>query len=167
MQDHSSSPLLLLRLSLLRKLMKAQKIDVLLIRSTDQYLNEYVPAEQSRRTYITGFSGSVGDVLVTASEQILFVDGRYTLQAKQECPAWDVRVASLGVSIEASWLAELARLKTLGAKSLGLEIDRIPITLFEKIKSCAEPHGLRLIVPATALVDLTREELGPNPARTA
>ena len=167
-QDQTSSPsLFLTRLSLLRKHMKAQKIDVLLIRSTDQYLNEYVPVDHSRRTYITGFTGSVGDALVTASQQILFIDGRYTLQAKLECPDWDVRVASLGVSIEASWLRELPQLKIQGAKSLGLEIDRIPVTLFEKVKTCAELQGLRVIVPTEALVDLTRQELGPNPTPPA
>jgi Xaa-Pro aminopeptidase len=163
MQEHFSSPTLL-RLSLLRKHMKTQNIDALLIRSTDQYLNEYVPADQSRRTYITGFTGSVGDALVTDSEQILFVDGRYALQSRQECPDWDVRVASLGMSLEASWLKELPLLKERGAKSLGLEMDRIPITLFEKVRTCADLQGLRLIAPATALVDLTRKEIGPNPA---
>ncbi len=152
------------RLSHLRKLMQTQKIDVLLIRSTDQYLNEYVPADQSRRTYITGFTGSVGDVLVTASEQILFVDGRYTLQAKQECPDWDVRVASLGFSIEESWLNELAKLKNQGDKTFAVETDRISITLFEKVQDCAQQYGLRIVVPIPALVELTRNELGPNPS---
>ncbi len=149
------------RLSNLRKHMGKQKIDAILIRSTDQYLNEYVPADQSRRTYITGFTGSVGDVLVTASQQILFVDGRYTIQAKKECPDWDVRVSSLGISIEESWLKELAVLQKQGAETFAIESDRIPITLFEKIQACAQQYGFHIVVPTPALVDLVREELGP------
>ncbi len=119
------------RLTDFRKLLRDNQLQGALVRSTDCFLNEYVPTEQSRRAYLTGFTGSVGDVLVTQDKAILFVDGRYAIQAKAEAPDFEVRVLPLGQSIESGWMAEL---ETWGKLKIGVESDRISVNLFEKLK---------------------------------
>lgn len=68
----------------IREFMKEQGVNYLLVNSTNKYLVEYTPLEENSRYFLTGFSGSTGDVLVTPDAIYLFVDGRYHIQAAQE-----------------------------------------------------------------------------------
>ena len=68
----------------IRKFMNDEKISYLLVNSSNKYLEEYTPLEENSRYYVTGFSGSTGDVLVTKDRVYLFVDGRYHIQADLE-----------------------------------------------------------------------------------
>ena len=120
------------RLTTFRQLLQKSQLQGGLVRSTDCYLNEYVPTEQSRRAYLTGFTGSLGDVLVSADKAILFVDGRYAIQAKAEAPDFKVRVLPLGQSIESAWITEL---ETWGKVKIGIETDRVSVDLFKKLKN--------------------------------
>ncbi len=67
-----------------RKFMVDNKIDCLLINSTNKFLVEYNSLEQNSRYHLTGFSGSTGDALITNDSVFLFVDGRYHIQADLE-----------------------------------------------------------------------------------
>jgi len=46
--------------------------------------SEYLAECDKRRAFITGFTGSAGTALVTQKEALLFTDGRYFLQARQQ-----------------------------------------------------------------------------------
>jgi Xaa-Pro aminopeptidase len=50
----------------------------------DRQQNEYVPASEERLSWLTGFSGSAGTAVVLMERAALFVDGRYTLQARDQ-----------------------------------------------------------------------------------
>ena len=50
----------------------------------DRHQNEYVPENEERIAYLTGFTGSAGFLLVLADKAVLFTDGRYTLQAREQ-----------------------------------------------------------------------------------
>jgi Xaa-Pro aminopeptidase len=51
---------------------------------SDRHQNEYVPASEQRLAWLTGFSGSAGIAIVLMERALLFVDGRYTLQAREQ-----------------------------------------------------------------------------------
>ncbi len=136
------------------KLLKQHGLDGALVRSTDSYLNEYVPPEQSRRVYLTGFKGSTGDALIMGDKGMLFVDGRYSIQAKQEAPEFDVRVLPLGQSIESAWLETLANYSNI---KLGVEKDRLSVGLYERLKAVAQKNAI-------SLIDLP--DFGPKTANT-
>ena len=72
------------KLQKLRKLMQTRNIDVCLINQTDEFQNEFLPTYSQRLQWLTNFSGSAGETVITMSKAYLFVDGRYTLQAKNE-----------------------------------------------------------------------------------
>ncbi|MDD3012323.1 MAG: M24 family metallopeptidase [Candidatus Gastranaerophilales bacterium] len=82
----------------LRSFMEKEGIDIFLVSSTDEYLNEYIDLKQNSRYLLTGFSGSTGDALVTRNNVFLFVDGRYHIQADQEVDKNIVTVVKLGLS---------------------------------------------------------------------
>ena len=74
-------------LKALRAKLDHNGIDALIIPRADEYLGEYVPAHNERLKFISGFTGSAGILVVTQQQAALFVDGRYTLQASEQCPA--------------------------------------------------------------------------------
>ena len=68
----------------MKNVLEKNKIDYLLVNSTNEYLVEYSELSENARYTLTGFSGSTGDALITKDKTYLFVDGRYHIQAEQE-----------------------------------------------------------------------------------
>lgn len=79
----------------LREFMAEEKIDCLLVNSTNKFLVEYNTLAENSRYKLTGFSGSTGDVLVTRDDVFLFVDGRYHIQADLEVDKNVIEVVKL------------------------------------------------------------------------
>ena len=71
-------------IDILRQFMVDEKIDYLLINSTNKFLVEYNSLQENSRYKLTDFSGSTGDALVSMKDIFLFVDGRYHIQADLE-----------------------------------------------------------------------------------
>ena len=72
------------KINQLRNLLNKQNCDAYLIPKNDEYFGEYVPKNKDRLKFISGFTGSTGLALILKNKSYLFVDGRYTLQAKKE-----------------------------------------------------------------------------------
>ncbi len=70
----------------LRKWMSTQKVQALLVPHEDMFGGEYVAIHDERLAWISGFTGSAGLAIITTDQAHLFVDGRYTLQAKAQSP---------------------------------------------------------------------------------
>src|SRR5581483_9440070 len=72
------------RLAALRAELKKRGLDGFILPRADAHQNEYVPASEERLAWLTGFTGSSGFAAVLTDRAALFVDGRYTLQAKEQ-----------------------------------------------------------------------------------
>jgi len=72
------------RVAKLRSKMVALGIDGFLVPRADEYQGEYVPACAERLAWISGFTGSAGMALILAEQAVVFVDGRYTTQLKEQ-----------------------------------------------------------------------------------
>lgn len=72
------------RLRALRQAMREGNVDAFLVPHTDEHQSEYTPSYAERLDWISGFDGSAGFACVTLSEAAIFVDGRYTLQVKDQ-----------------------------------------------------------------------------------
>ena len=81
----------------LRNFMKENSVDYFYINTSDEYLLEYNDMETCFRYKLTGFSGSMGEALLTKDELYLFVDGRYHTQADLETNPDVVEVVKLGL----------------------------------------------------------------------
>ena len=66
----------------LKKFFKPFMIDGYLVPKNDEYFNEYVKQSSDRLKFISNFSGSAGFALILKNKNYLFVDGRYTVQAR-------------------------------------------------------------------------------------
>jgi len=70
-------------INLLKKLLNNKNIDGYIIPKNDEFFAEY--AHPNRLELISNFSGSAGLAVILKDKNLLFVDGRYTLQASIEC----------------------------------------------------------------------------------
>ena len=68
----------------LRNKLKLYQLDGYIIPKNDEYFGEYVPHHKDNLKYISNFTGSYGIALILKSENILLVDGRYTVQANNQ-----------------------------------------------------------------------------------
>lgn len=80
------------RLAQLRYWIAEQRVDGLIVPRTDEYLGEYVSADAERLAWASGFTGSAGTLLILGARAVLFVDGRYTLQAAREVEGAGIEV---------------------------------------------------------------------------
>ena len=70
------------RLKILKEKLRYLQIDGYIIPKNDEFFSEY--ARNDRLKNITGFTGSAGLAIILKKKNYLFVDGRYTIQAKNE-----------------------------------------------------------------------------------
>lgn len=85
------------KLNSLRDLMKQHGIQAYLIPSTDPHQSEYVPALWQRRSWLSGFTGSAGDLAVTLNSAGLWTDSRYYLQAEQQLEGSGITLFKMGL----------------------------------------------------------------------
>jgi Xaa-Pro aminopeptidase len=72
------------RIAALRAAMAKHGIAACLVPTADPHLSEYLPAHWQAREWLSGFTGSAGTLLVTATEAGLWTDSRYFAQAEQQ-----------------------------------------------------------------------------------
>ncbi len=72
------------RTDALRAALAALGVDGFLVPRADEFQGEYVPASAERLAWLTGFTGSAGVALLTPSQVIVFVDGRYVTQLAEQ-----------------------------------------------------------------------------------
>ncbi len=69
---------------LIRQAMSAQGLDGFLVPHEDEHQNEYLPQANDRLGWATGFTGSAGAAVILKDKAAIFVDGRYTLQVRDQ-----------------------------------------------------------------------------------
>lgn len=85
------------KIALLRSAMKAAGANACLIPSSDPHISEYLPAHWAARRYFSGFTGSVGNLVVTETASALWVDGRYFVQAARQLEGSEIALQKMGV----------------------------------------------------------------------
>ena len=104
------------RIAALRAYMASHALDALIIPHDDEHLGEYLPAEAERLAWATGFTGSAGIAILLTEQAALFVDGRYTLQARQQAPGELFQFLHLIEQPPVEWLlGQLDRRQKVGA----------------------------------------------------
>jgi len=69
---------------LIREAMADQALDGFLVPHEDEHQNEYLPAANDRLAWATGFTGSAGAAVILRDKAAVFVDGRYTIQVRDQ-----------------------------------------------------------------------------------
>ena len=83
-EDQSDASRCAPRLNALRDELKRRGLDGFLVPRADEHQGEYVPKRAERLGWLTGFTGSAGVAVVLIEKAAIFVDGRYTLQVRNQ-----------------------------------------------------------------------------------
>ena len=73
-----------LRIEKVRDMLKRQALMAVLVPSSDPHLSEYLPQRWQGRQWLSGFTGSMGTLVVTRDTAAVFADSRYWVQAEAE-----------------------------------------------------------------------------------
>lgn len=108
----SASEPIAARLAEVRALLVAESAHALLVPSADPHLSEYLPARWQGRRHLSGFTGSMGTLVVTRDRAALFADSRYWVQAEAELAGSGIaleKIVSLQSPAHADWLVRTLR----------------------------------------------------------
>ena len=96
------------RLKALREELARQGLDGFVIPISDEHMSEYVGAYAQRLAWLTGFGGSAGTAVVLKDKAAIFVDGRYTLQVREQVDGRLYDYVGVPQTSVAAWLGEHA-----------------------------------------------------------
>lgn len=101
MQTHEA------RLAALREELKRRGVDGFIVPISDEYMSEYVGDYAQRLAWLTGFGGSAGFAAVTLNHAAIFVDGRYTVQVREQVDGKLFDYKSVPADTLGGWLSEV------------------------------------------------------------
>ncbi|WP_236505619.1 aminopeptidase P family N-terminal domain-containing protein, partial [Tychonema sp. BBK16] len=153
----------------LRDSMLNYDLDCYLIPAVDEHLNLYGSEAKQRRAWISGFTGSAGDLLVGKNSAWLFVDSRYYEQAELQIDSALIQISKLGLEENLTLIETLEKLAVESAKNqTKLRFGFDPFTLsVEQYQSWVKKFataGMELIPIAENLADKVRSQ---NLAKTS
>jgi Xaa-Pro aminopeptidase len=122
------------RLADARQAMREHGVHAWLIPSADPHLSEYLPAHWQIRQWLTGFTGSVGTVIVTESAAGLWVDSRYWDQAQQELAGTGFELQPTTSSQDTSHLSWLAS-HLMADEVLAVDGRTLSLSAFEALQN--------------------------------
>ena len=92
------------RLKALREELARRGLDGFVVPISDEHMSEYVGAYAQRLEWLTGFGGSAGTAVIMADSAAMFVDGRYTLQVRDQVDGRFYGYESVPQTSVAKWL---------------------------------------------------------------
>jgi Xaa-Pro aminopeptidase len=120
-----------------------------LVPRADRHQNENVPPSEERLAWLTGFTGSAGLAIILQDRAVLFVDGRYTLQVKEQVDLSCVEPVPLAETSPEKWLE-----KHLGSgMKLGYDPWLHTPRQIEKFDKAAAAAGAELVALAENAID--------------
>jgi len=144
--------------------MEKYGIQAYLIPSSDPHMNENTPTFWQRRVYISGFTGSAGDAVVTQSKAGLWTDSRYYLQAEHQLAETPFQLFKIGIpgtpTIE-EWLVKEIPEQGL----LGLDPQTVSHQKYIEIQSFLKQRRRRVKCIQKNLVDAIWDK-APIPPKT-
>lgn len=144
---------------LLRAELKVLALDGFFIPHADEYQNEYLPSCGERLCWATGFSGSAGTAIILSDKAVLFIDGRYTIQSREQVDADLFEFAHLVTDPPLKWIE-----KNLpsGAK-LGYDPWLHTIEQVEDMRKACKKAGAELIACETNPIDTCWDDQPEKP----
>jgi Xaa-Pro aminopeptidase len=136
-------------LPLVRQAMADQGLDGFLVPHEDEHQNEYLPAANDRLGWLTGFTGSAGAAVVLKDKAAIFVDGRYTLQVRDQVDQALFEPRDLVDGGVGAYLAETVR----PGWTIGYDAALHTPDAVARLRAAVETAGARLVSVACNPVD--------------
>ena len=161
---NTSSNIIPQRLALLRQHMAIHQIDACIIPSADPHLSEYLPERWQGRAWFSGFSGSVGTLIVTANFAGLWVDTRYWVQAENDLAGTGIqmmKIAAAGSTDHIDWLAA----NLVSGQRVGVDGMILSLSGARQLEQSLSARQIKLVTSLDVLNDAWVDRPGlPNQA---
>ena len=151
------------RIEALRRLMREHGLSAYYVPSTDAHMSEYLPTCWERRAWISGFTGSAGDVLVTRDKAGLWADGRYYLQASNELRGSGIKLFKMGQP-KVPTLDEYIAAHLGEGQAVGVDPRVVSMRRMQRLQDAAQKAGGRVVTIDTNLIDEIWDDQPPVPA---
>jgi Xaa-Pro aminopeptidase len=147
----------------LRSQLAKHKLDAYFVPSADEHLNEYLPEAKQRRQWISGFTGSAGDFLITTDRAWVFVDSRYYEQADMQVDISLQKICKVGLEDHQTVeevLAEIGQQATNQSQTIRLGLDPFTITVaqWRRFSERLSGNGVEIVPILENLVDTVRSQ---------
>ena len=148
-----------LRIEKVRDALKRHGLAAVLVPSSDPHLSEYLPERWQGRQWLSGFTGSMGTLVVTLDTAAVFADSRYWVQAEAELSGTGtelVKIATGGSTQHVEWLA--AHVKT--GETVGVDGSVLGLAAAQFLRDTLARAGIQLRTDFDALAEVWPERPG-------
>ena len=132
-----------LRLERLREAMKQAGIDALLVPSADPHLSEYLPERWQGRQWFSGFTGSMGTLVVMQAQAAVFADSRYWVQAEAELQGTGVDLVKIPTGTATHHLNWMVEQVPRGG-TVGVDAQVLGLAAAAQLRHALEAAGIAL-----------------------
>ena len=148
------------RVKALRLDLKKRKLDGFLVPHSDEHQDEFLPPSAERLRWLTGFTGSAGNAVVLTNDAALFVDGRYTLQARAQVDPRLFEVLQVPDAKVSNWVK--AKLPQSG--KIGYDPNLHTVKEIERLTETLGKAGIKLVPQKTNPIDRLWQDRPPPPS---
>jgi Xaa-Pro aminopeptidase len=141
------------RIASIRQALTARSLAALVVPSSDPHLSEYLPDRWKAREFFSGFTGSVGTLIVTGDFAGVWVDGRYWMQAESQLAGTGVELMKLtgvGATAQVDWLA--TRLKQ--GDVVAVDGNVLGLAAARQLQAALAARGIDLMTDHDVLSDV-------------
>jgi Xaa-Pro aminopeptidase len=147
------------RVAALRTELARRGLTGFIVPRSDRHQNEYVPASEQRLAWLTGFTGSAGVAIVLMERAVLFVDGRYTVQAREQVDTSLFAIEHLIETPPDRWIEE----NLTAGDRLGYDPWLHTVEGAERLNKACAAAGAKLIAVEPGLIDAMWTDRPPPP----
>lgn len=131
------------RIDAFRGLMKEAGIAAAIIPQADPHMSEYLASHWQVRRWLSGFTGSAGDLLITTDKAMLWTDSRYFLQAAAQLEETGIELMKDGLATTPSMTEVICRELNAG-ETVGVDGMLMPASSIDALKSALADKGIIL-----------------------
>ncbi len=148
-----------LRIEKVRDALKRHGLAAVLVPSSDPHLSEYLPERWQGRQWLSGFTGSMGTLVVTLDTAAVFADSRYWVQAEAELAGSGTELVKIPTGNSTAHVEWLARHVPAGA-TVGVDGNVLGLGAAQLLEATLTAAGVRLRSDFDALAEVWPERPG-------
>ena len=156
--DTRTSPFRL-RIERVRDALKKHGLAAVLVPSSDPHLSEYLPERWQGRQWLSGFTGSMGTLVITLNGAAVFADSRYWVQAEAELAGTGIELVKIPTGNSSAHLDWIVSQVPAG-QAVGVDGNVLGLAAAQMLKSVLDRAGVTLRTDFDALAEVWPERPG-------
>jgi Xaa-Pro aminopeptidase len=145
-----------LRIERVRDALKRHGLAAVLVPSSDPHLSEYLPERWQGRQWLSGFTGSMGTLVVTLDTAAVFADSRYWVQAEAELAGTGTELVKIPTGNSTAHVEWLVAQVPAGA-SVGVDGGVLGLAAAQHLAAALTRAGVQLRTDFDALAEVWPE----------